>query len=64
MSWRDVFDCKIGYKHPDEAARKAAECGYKFVAWNSEVLFILDKDGKWALTGIKVESLLRFYESA
>lgn len=64
MSWRHVFDCKVRYQFPDEAAKKAAECGYKFFAWNSKVLFILSPDGKWAETGVEVLELLRFYESA
>ena len=57
MNWRDVFDCKVFYKFPDEAARKAAECGYKFFAWNEDVLFVLDASGKWAETGIKVKTV-------
>ena len=57
MSWRHVFDCKILFSYPDEAAKLAAQCGYKFFAWNGEIHFILSPDGKWAKTGIKVEEL-------
>ena len=58
MTWRDVFDCKKPYSHRDEAARKARECGYKFVAWNGDILFILNDRGDTAETGIKVSALL------
>ena len=57
MSWRHVFDCKIRFQFPDEAATKAHSCGYKFFAWNDEVLFIISDAGKWAHTGIKVSEL-------
>ena len=64
MSWRDVFDCKVSYLYRDHAAVKARECGYKFLAWNGDVMFILDDRGACAETGIKVAALLRFHESA
>ena len=57
MNWRHVFDCKINYKYPTDAAKKAAECGYKFFAWNGDVLFITDEDGSYMETGIRVENL-------
>lgn len=60
MSWRDVFDCKIPYTYPDDAARKAFECGYKFFAWNGQVLFVLNEKGNWAHTGIQVCNLFKY----
>ena len=57
MTWRDVFDCKLQYQFKDEAARKAYECGYKFMAWNGIVFFILNDKGNTADTGIKVANL-------
>lgn len=64
MSWRHVFDCKVRYADESEAAKMACKCGYKFMAWNGDVLFVWNEYGDTAETGIKVAELLRFYESA
>jgi hypothetical protein len=57
MSWRHVFDCKVRYQYPGDAAKKAAECGYKFFAWDDVVFFVLPGEGEYANTGIKVSEL-------
>ena len=57
MTWRDVFDCKVRYKTVVEAALKAKECGYKFLAFNADIYFISDETGKPELTGITVEMM-------
>ncbi len=58
MSWRDVFDCKISFWHLEHAAVTAREWGDKFLAWNGEVMYILDDRGSCEYTGIKVSDLL------
>jgi hypothetical protein len=70
MSWRHVFDgSKIGIRpsmNRDVVALIAANAGYFFLAWNSEVYFIehLASEGSELVdvqlheTGIKVEELL------
>lgn len=58
MTWRDIFDGhKVAFTHRDLAAKKARECGYKFLAWNGDVLFILNEKGHTAETGIKTEAV-------
>jgi hypothetical protein len=57
MTWRDVFDCKAVYHNLEHAARTASMCGYKFLAWNGDILFVLDWTGKTASTGIAVSQL-------
>ena len=65
MSWRDVFDCKTGiHKDKDAAALVAIQCGYRFMAWNSDVFYLAWATGEAMPTGIKVAQLLRFHESS
>lgn len=58
MSWRDVFDpYKSHYRDEGEAVRTAHSCGYKFLAWNGDILFIHPNGTEAFDTGIKAESL-------
>jgi len=58
MTWRDVFDGeKRMWGHRDLAARKAANCGYKFLAWAGWVWWILDDEGNVADTGIQTKDI-------
>lgn len=44
MTWRDVLDVKPGtnYGHITVFARAAQLLGYRFIAWEGQVYFIVD----------------------
>lgn len=58
MNWRNVFDCSKGcWQTKQEAAAVAARCGYRFMAWEQDVLFIVDDEGDTRETRIHVDEL-------
>ena len=58
MNWRNVLDCrKASWESVQEAATVAARCGYKFIAWDDEVYFVLSENGDSRSTGIHVDDV-------
>ncbi len=58
MTWRDVLDVKPGtnYGHILVFARAARLLGYRFIAWNGEVYFIVD-ESELIDTGVSSDDL-------
>ena len=63
MSWKHVFNTHVGSSLDiAESAKKAAGCGYHFMAFDGVVYFLVDHfcDGKVSFhyAGIRVEELV------
>jgi hypothetical protein len=44
ITWRDVFDAKMPYKHIDQLARAATAAGYRYFAWQGGVYWVIDTE--------------------
>jgi hypothetical protein len=58
MTWQDVLDVKPGmnYGHISVFARAARLLGYRFIAWQQKVYFIVD-DAEIIDTGVDINEL-------